>query len=208
MQRRDATKLILTGTLATPALIRPSFATEREAPSTQAEVEKTRQLRLSLTTGTIVPSFFCILFVTAVAALPFIFWVQALRSRMNWEKSNQGDATGIPLVGQFFDEPPDKILARSVPLGLFFFIGNMLILRVLASSPNNAEFEPPEKLSFLNRDDHYFIDFRGRRSDPPSGLESFNFDRAKPVGKGYYDKKTKSMTGVFGPVVGILERKS
>ena len=207
MQRREATKLLLTGALATPTLLRPSFATERGAPSTESEIEKTRQLRLSLTNQIIVPSYFCILVVSAAVTIPLVFWAQAFTNRIDWEKSNQGDATGLPIVGQLFGEPPSKILARSLLLGVFFFVGSMLILRILANSSRQAEFDPPDRLSFLNRDNHFSTNFKAQKTALPAGLEQYDFDRAQPIGRGYFDKKSRTLTGYFDPVVGILEPK-
>jgi len=206
MQRREATRLIMTGALATPALIRPQTALARIEE--RSEVEKTRLLRLSLQDRTFTPAFIALLVVSITVAFPLTFWAQTVRSRVNWAKSNQADVTGIPFLGQLFTEPPQKVLERSFLIGLYYIVGSMILLRVVSELTRVRDFEVPENVSFLNRDDHFWTDFTAQQTALPEGLEAYDFERATPIGKGYYDRKTRTVTGVIDPVVGFLTPKS
>lgn len=184
MERRTATKLIMTGALATPSLILP----DRSEATVNDFVPPVALLPLILILSgnrQFRPASLIILLTATVMA------VMSLKREIHRRDIQQADASKI--LGGLFSQPVQTLILQAQLIGLFFAVNEYLIFK-----PFKA-LEKPDSVSFVNQDNHFYNDFRGRNQVIPESLAQYTFRDSRAIGRGYLHEKTGRLIGAFPP---------
>ena len=193
MDRRQASKLLLGASIAAPSLILPgkAEATEREAVPTTVLLP----LILVLLSGRRFQPAFLVLITSAT-----ILTVARLNQPMRRRDIGQADARKVPLIGRLMSQPIQEQVRQAQLLGLFFAVNEYLIFK-----PFGDTAKAPKSVSFVNQDNHFFSDFRGREQAMSESLARYDFRERDAIGRGYYNAESERLIGAIPPYKGFRE---
>lgn len=196
LDRRHATKLILTGSLAAPALLRPTGALaniyeDREHSGLGSAIEWAL-LTLILTSGQR-PVLRNLVLLTAVGAV----FGYRLDREVRRRAAVRANARGMPFFGKLLDEPVADRVAKAELAGNFYILGPLLVLVMVAAVVSMR------RTTIVHREHEYMFEGRPKKIKMDYDLGNHDFGASKPVGRGYVDPETGEIIGLIPPHRGI-----